>query len=128
MKVGYKRVEDHEERGVHVMDAGSARGLFLHYHTEWDWVRVLDAPNITSASQMEEYLVNGEYCPVDIPDAEFNGLYEKAKSRGLPLFREMGDFDPSEFPSIRELIEESGADYLKRVLGTLIQAIKSERS
>jgi len=120
MKVGVKRVDEHEDRYAHVVDPVTARGLLLHYYTNWDWVRIQDMPNITTPKQMVDHLAKGRYIPMDVPDEEFNVLYDKSKSCGLPLFREGGDFDPAETPTLREMIEEDRLNHLHRVASILV--------
>lgn len=100
MRLGIKRAEEHEDRYAHVVDPRTAKGLLLHYYARWDWVRIQDVPNITTPQQMGDHLVNGQYIPMAVPDEEFNKLYNRSESRGLPLFKEMDDFDPSETPTL----------------------------
>ncbi len=117
MKIGILRTEDgHDgERSVYVVDPTTTRGLVLYGHGLWDLVKVHDLPSIQGAEQIENYLIEKHFLPITIPDAEFNQLYTKAKSNKSPLFRAMKDFEPSEAPTLKELVEENREAFIRRV-------------
>ena len=59
------------------------------------------------------YFINGSFLPINIPDEEFNKLYDQAKSNPFPLFK--GQFEPSKTPTLREIVEESKLAYTERL-------------
>ncbi len=115
MRVAVRREEEHGERAVHIFDTLTGRGLVLGFHGRWDSVNRQDAPEIQRREAMIEYLVQNRYFPRDVSETEFNRMYERVSSNGgLPLVRGLPaiDFDPSETPSLRTIIEETRVDYM----------------
>ncbi len=128
MRLGIKREEGHEHRYVHIIDPSTFRGLLSYYDKEvgsWDWVRTQNVEGVVGQEAMLDFLANNGYIPREVPDQEFRGLYEKLYSRKLPMFREMDDFEPSEMPTIRDIVEQSSKDYVLNVLESLARVRRS---
>ena len=122
MQIGIKRLTGYEEKAVHVVDPLTGRGFILHSGLYWKNVVDADISGKASPRQMADFLNQERYFPGGVPDEEFSTLYEKLKARrGLPLFRNMGDFNPDETPTLKSLIEESDEAYTRRVIAILLE-------
>jgi len=125
MRLGTKREESHEHRYVHIIDPPTSRGLLLYCDREivsWKWVKIQDVEGVNGQEAMLNYLANNGYVPREVPDQEFNGLYEKLSFHRFPMFRDMEDFEPSETPTIQEIVEQSCYEYARNILDQLASA------
>jgi len=130
MRLGVKRLDEHGQRCLHIVDPPTSRGLILFCDSEaniWEWVKKQDVDDINGYKDITEFLINNEYLPREIPDQEFNGLYNKIISRNnLPLFRNMEDFDPSETPVIGEIVGQNSIEYIASFVKQLSSSRYSE--
>ena len=114
---GVRRVEGHEDRYMHIIDPSTQgcfiRGLILHYKdNQWDWVRREDVSGVEETNEArEDFLSKNVYMPIGVPREEFEDLYGKTEDR--TLFD--GEFDRSNYPTLRQLIEESKVDFYVRL-------------
>lgn len=118
MQVSFRRTDKPDESVmVHVVDGATKRGLRLQSHgSSWVVISRQDLGEKVEQEQVGEYLMNHEYVPVTVSDQEFNKFYERV-STSSPLLR--SDFDPAQAPTLRELVEESMADYAERLVHVL---------
>ena len=124
MKVGIRRREYHDVRTAHVVDSRTRRGFILNYAAdEWDMVRIQNLP-VGDRLQTTKFLADNLYIPMEIPDEEFNSLYDTSKLRGF-LSRNVGGLDPSKTPNLRDIIEENQVAYMERVAKIMEQVRSS---
>jgi len=126
MKVGIRRREYHDGRTAHVVDPRTRRGFILNYAAgEWDMVRIQNL-SVADRLQTANFLADNEYIPMEVPDEEFNSLYDTSKLRGF-LTSNAGGLDPSKTPNLRDIIEENQVAYMERVAETMKQVRSSYR-
>ena len=113
MKFAVKRLDEHDERVLHIVDTDT-RGLVLHYTSHWDWVKRQDL-NKPQGMSLIDYLVKNGYMPLEASKEEFYRVYNNASSG--PLFIDFGTLKPEDAPSLGRLIEMGYEELISEVKG-----------
>ena len=117
MIAGIKRIDEFNDRLVHVIDTDDGQGILFHYNDWWNFAKTLNLSLPQEEELLSEYLLRNGYFSIELPDEEFEPLYERimrvqqSNLSSRPLFFNCGHFKPEEIPSLREFIEKSREEY-----------------
>lgn len=102
MLYGIKRMDDHDNVAIHIVDPESGRGLIFYFGDGPDFVKV---ENIYSRN-IYPYLIENGYYPQSISDREFYDLYKECLlSRSRVLHIDIDELDLNDYPLLKSIIE-----------------------